>query len=51
MGTTVTGIGTDFENEFEVGDYLWSDLLGEGREITDITNTDTLTSIFLSHLI
>lgn len=38
VGTAVTGAGTAFDTEFQVGDVLWSASKVEGRMITAITN-------------
>lgn len=42
-GTSVSGTGSAFDTEFEVGDVLWSDTEGVGRRITAITNATTMT--------
>lgn len=42
VGTAVTGIGTLFTTEFQVGDVLWSNSKNEGRGIVTITDANNI---------
>ena len=43
VGTAVTGVGTLFTTEYQVGDVLWSDTKVEGRVITNIAGDLAMT--------
>lgn len=43
VGTAVTGIGTAFDTEFQVGDVLRSDTKSESRRITNIASALSMT--------
>lgn len=44
-GTAVIGLGTSFDTEFFIGDILWSDSKGQGRQIQSVDSPTSMTLV------